>query len=84
MVKLNTHLEQSCLKPWHPFDEDFGVFDVVFLLQLTGKQLGRYGRSPGVDSNVKDSVGFRIDGRVESLLLAVDPHNLLNEGNLFW
>jgi hypothetical protein len=46
-------------------DEKFGVFDLLFLRQVTEEHFPRYNRSGRLGPNVKDYVGFRFNRCVE-------------------
>jgi hypothetical protein len=79
---MHTEFEQSGVQPRRTVDEELGVLDIVFLLQLPKKELRRYGRSRGIDPDMEDYVRFRIDGRKEPVLLAIDLDDRLIEGDL--
>ena len=58
-------------------DEKHGVSDVVFLGQLGQKLPSDRDRIRRKQPRMEDSIGFRIDGGVQPVLLIVDPDRLL-------
>lgn len=79
MAKMYSELELSGVELGCPVNEKLGIFSGEYLLQLPMKQLRGDDFSSGVDPNVGDCVGFRIDGGNQRMLLAIDLDDCLVE-----
>jgi hypothetical protein len=60
------------MQPWRSIEEEFGIFDVVLLLQFTEAQLRGNLRTSSMEANVEDYVRFEINRREQPVLHTVD------------
>ena len=82
VAKVNAEFGLPSQKPRRSIDDELGVIDLMFLSEFLEKQLRGNGHLGGIDSNMEDHVGLRVDGGEEPLGLAIDFNDGFVEGDL--
>jgi hypothetical protein len=84
VAEVHAKIEQAGMQPGRAIDEEFGVIDGVFVLQLSQKHF-RYRRVSGwIEAYMQDYVGVRVDRRDQPESVSVDLDDRLVERDLGW
>ena len=84
VAEVHAEFEQAGMQPGRGIDEEFGVIDGVFILQLSQKQFRYRGLSGVIQAYMQDYVDIWVDRCDQPESVSVDFNDRLVERDLGW